>query len=155
MPKIDIAALPVETGSGYPGHRAALMDGRSQVRLGDVSGLSQFGVNLVRLEPGARSSLRHWHEEQDEFLVVTEGTCTLIDDHGQTVLAQGDCAAFPAGDANGHMIQNHHDTPAAFVVVGTRTKTERGHYSDEDMMVTFKNGEMRFSKKDGSDLDED
>jgi len=123
MPKIDIAALPVETGSGYPGHRAALMDGRSQ--------------------------------EQDEFLVVTEGTCTLIDDDGQTVLAQGDCAAFPAGEANGHMIQNRHDTPAAFVVVGTRTKTERGHYSDEDMMVTFKDGEMRFSRKDGSDLDED
>jgi len=147
MPKIDIDSLPVETGSGYPGHRAALMDGRSQVRLGDVSGLTQFGVNLVQLEPGARSSLRHWHEEQDEFLVVTEGVCTLIDDHGETTLNPGDCAA------NGHMLQNRHDAPAAFVVVGTRTKTERGYYSDEDMMVTLNQGEMRFSKKDGSDLE--
>ncbi len=88
MPKIDIYKLPVETGSGYPGHRAALMDGRSQVRLGDPSGLSQFGVNLVILEPGAISSLRHWHVEQDEFLVVTHGVCTLIDYHGQTELLQ-------------------------------------------------------------------
>jgi uncharacterized cupin superfamily protein len=154
MPKIDINALPVETGSGYPGHRAALMDGRSQVRLGDVSGLSQFGVNLVQLEPGAVSSLRHWHEKQDEFLVVTEGVCTLIDDHGETPLNTGDCAAFPAGDANGHMIKNTSAAPAAFVVVGTRTQTETGYYSDEDMMVTLADGKMAFTKKDGSALDE-
>ncbi len=153
MPKIDIEALPVETGSGYPGHRAALMDGRSQVRLGDVSGLTQFGVNLVRLAPGALSSLRHWHVQQDEFLVVTEGVCTLIDDHGETLLHPGDCAAFPAGDANGHTIQNQSDAPAAFVVVGTRTKSETGYYSDEDMMVTVSDGTMSFTKKDGSPLD--
>ncbi len=154
MPKIEIDALPVETGSGYPGHRAALMDGRSQVRLGDVSGLSQFGVNLVRLEPGAVSSLRHWHEEQDEFLVITEGVCTLVDDHGETPLHTGDCAAFPAGDANGHMLQNQSDAPAAFVVVGTRTETETGYYSDEDMKVTMAHGKLAFTKKDGSALDQ-
>ncbi len=153
MPKIDIDALPVETGSGYPGHRAALMDGRSQIRLGDVSGLSQFGVNLVRLAPGALSSLRHWHVEQDEFLVVTEGVCTLIDDHGETLLHPGDCAAFPAGDANGHTIQNKSQAQAAFVVVGTRTATETGYYSDEDMMVTQADGIFSFTRKDGSALD--
>ena len=153
MPKIEISKLPVETGSGYPGHRAALMDGRSQVRLGDVSGLSQFGVNLVMLEPGAISSLRHWHVEQDEFLVVTQGVCTLIDDQGETELHPGDCAAFPAGDANGHHIKNLSDAPAAFVVVGTRTATETGYYSDEDMMVRIDAGKMTFTRKDGSPLD--
>jgi len=107
----------------------------------------------VRLEPGALSSLRHWHVQQDEFLVVTDGVCTLIDDHGETLLHTGDCAAFPAGDANGHTLQNQSDAPAAFVVVGTRTATETGYYSDEDMMVTLTDGKMSFTKKDGGPLD--
>ncbi len=154
MPKIDIASLPVKTGSGYPGHRATLMGDRSQVALGDPSGLTQFGVNLVTLGPGALSSLRHWHEKQDEFLVVTQGVCTLIDDNGETELLPGDCAAFPAGDANGHHLANMSDTDAAFVVVGTRTPTEVGYYSDEDMMVTVENNVFTFTRKDGSSIDD-
>lgn len=153
MPKIDIASLPVETGSGYPGHRQALMDGRSQVRLGDAMGLTQFGANLVTLQPGALSSLRHWHMQQDEFLVIVSGTCTLVDDHGETTLEAGDCAAFPAGDANGHHIKNSSGAQASFVVIGTRTPTETGYYSDEDMMVRVDNGVFQFTRKDGSDLD--
>lgn len=153
MPKIDIASLPVKTGSGYPGHRAALMGDRSQVALGDPLGLTQFGVNLVTLRPDAQSSLRHWHEKQDEFLVVTQGVCTLIDDTGETELMPGDCAAFPAGDPNGHHLVNKTDQDAAFVVVGTRTETEVGYYSDEDMMVTFENGHFTFTRKDGSELE--
>lgn len=153
MPKIDIASLPVKTGSSYPGTRSALMDGRSQVGLSGPSGLTQFGANLVTLAPGALSSLRHWHEKQDEFLVVTQGVCTLIDDHGETELHPGDCAAFPAGDANGHHLVNKSGTGAMFVVIGTHTPTEVGHYSDEDMMVTVKDGSFAFTKKDGSALD--
>lgn len=153
MPKIDIASLPVKTGSGYPGARAALMDGRSQVGLSDPSGLTQFGANLVTLAPGALSSLRHWHEKQDEFLVVTAGVCTLVDDHGETELKAGDCAAFPAGDPNGHHLVNKSDADASFVVVGTHTPTEVGYYSDEDMMVTVEDGVYAFTRKDGSALE--
>ena len=153
MPKIDIAALPVKTGSTYPGGRSALMNGRSQVGLSGPAGITQFGANLVTLAPGALSSLRHWHEQQDEFLVVTAGVCTLIDDHGETELRPGDCAAFPAGDENGHHLVNTSDSDASFVVIGTHTATEVGHYSDEDMMVTVENGTYGFTKKDGSALD--
>lgn len=153
MPKIDIAALPVKTGSSYPGARGALMDGRSQVALSEASGITQFGANLVTLAPGALSSLRHWHEQQDEFLVVTQGICTLIDDHGETPLHPGACAAFPAGDANGHHLVNKTDADAAFVVIGTHTQTEVGHYSDEDMMVTVTDGQYVFTKKNGAALD--
>ncbi|WP_299301370.1 cupin domain-containing protein [uncultured Litoreibacter sp.] len=153
MPKIDIARLPVKTGSGYPDHRAAMVGDRRQVALGDPSGLTQFGANLVTLGPGALSSLRHWHEQQDEFLVVTAGVCTLIDDSGETELRPGDCAAFPAGDANGHHLVNKTDADASFVVVGTRTPTEVGYYSDEDMMVTVEGGTFNFTRKDGSALE--
>lgn len=153
MPKIDISSLPVKTGSSYPGARSALMDGRSQVGLSKPGGLTQFGANLVTLAPGALSSLRHWHEKQDEFLVVTQGVCTLIDDHGETELHPGDCAAFPAGDPNGHHLVNKSDADAAFVVIGTHTPTEVGHYSDEDMMVTVADGAFNFTKKDGSPLE--
>ena len=149
MPKIDIQNLPVRTGSGYPDPYGQQFDDRAQVRLGDPAGLTQFGVNLVRLEPGAMSSLRHWHEKQDEFLVVTEGTCTLVDDTGETALTPGECAAFPAGDANGHHIVNRSDETTAFVVVGTRTETEVGYYSDIDMMVTVDASGMNFTRKNG------
>lgn len=153
MPKIDLSALPVQTGSSYPAPHDAAMAGRSQQRLGDPAGLTQFGANRVHLEPGAMSSLRHWHERQDEFLVVTEGSLTLVDDHGATPLGPGDCCAFPAGDANGHHIVNRSDAPGAFVVIGTRTAQETGWYSDVDLKVSVQDGAMTFTRRDGSAVD--
>lgn len=149
MPRID--SLPVRTGSSYPAPHDGAMAGRSQVRLGDPAGLTQFGANLVRLAPGAMSSLRHWHEEQDEFLVVTEGALTLVEDDGETRLRPGDCCAFPKGVANGHHVVNRSDAPGAFVVVGTRTETETGWYSGLDLKVVVDAAGMRFTRLDGSD----
>lgn len=153
MPKIDIAALPVETGSGYPAKYNQGFEHRHTTRMGDASGITQFGVNLVRLDPGAMSSLRHWHEEQDEFLVVTEGRLTLVDDAGETLLSPGDCAAFPKGDANGHHIVNQSEATGAFVVVGSRTPTETGWYPDIDMKVTFAEQQFSFTKRDGTPIE--
>lgn len=149
MPKLDLTTIETRTGSSYPAPHDAAMAGRSQQRLGDAGGLTQFGVNRVVLEPGAMSSLRHWHEKQDEFLVVTEGRLTLVDDTGETPLGPGDCCAFPAGDPNGHHIVNRSEAPGAFIVVGTRTATETGWYSDLDMKVTVTDGQMTFSRRDG------
>lgn len=152
MPKLDLSSIPVKTGSTYPGKLGDAVKGRSAQALGDAGGLTQYGVNLVRLEPGAASSIRHYHMEQDEFVMVTEGVCTLIDDHGEHLMELGDCATFPAGDTNGHHLVNQSDAPAAFLVVGTRTKTETGYYSDIDMMVTFDETGFSFTRKDGSPL---
>lgn len=152
MPKIDLAAIPVKTGSAYPGKRAALMDGRTQIAVGDAAGITQFGANIVTLAPGALSSLRHWHEQQDEILIVLSGVLTLVDDHGETELKTGDCAAFPAGDGNGHHLVNNSSADGSFFVIGTRTATETGWYSDEDMKVTFDANGFAFTRKDGSDL---
>lgn len=154
MPVIDLKSLVVKTGSAYPGHRAALMKGRSQIAVGDQGGLTQFGANIVHLAPGALSSLRHWHENQDEVVVVLSGRLTLIDDSGETLMAQGDCATFPAGDPNGHHLRNDTDSPATFFVVGTRTPTETAWYSDEDMKVTFDENGFDFTRKDGAPLRE-
>ena len=155
MPRIDIANVPVRTGSSYPGKLAQSVGNRSQQALGDAGGLSQFGVNLVTLQPGDLSSLRHWHTEQDEFLMVTSGVLTLVDDHCETPLGVGDCAAFPAGDANGHHLINTSDAPGTFLVVGTRTPTETGYYSDLDMMAKVDNGAFVFTRRDGSPMPED
>ncbi len=153
MPKVDLSKIPVKTGSSYPGHRAALVGDRSQQAVGKAGGITQFGANLVRLPPGALSSLRHWHEQQDEMLIVTEGEATLIDDHGETLMRPGDIAAFPAGDTNGHHLVNKSDADVVFFVVGTHTDTEVGYYSDEDMMVRIDASGYHFTKKDGSALD--
>lgn len=152
MPKIDLDQIPAITSNSYPAPFDRATEGRATKRLGDAAGITQYGANLVTLAPGAMSSLRHWHEQQDEFLVVTAGALTLVDDHGDHALAPGDCCAFPAGDPNGHHIVNRSDAPGAFVVVGTRTASERGHYSDVDLAVTSDNGVYSFTRRDGSEL---
>ncbi len=99
MPKIDLAAVPVRQGCGYPPPFDAPCADRTRRRLGDAGGLRDFGVNLMTLPPGNWSSQRHWHSDEDEFVYVVEGELTLIEDGGATVLRAGDCAAFPKGTA--------------------------------------------------------
>lgn len=148
---IDQTKCPVKTGSIYPEPYASEMAGRSSLRLGDAGGLTQFGANLVILAPGAKSSLRHWHAVEDEFVMVTLGACTLVQDEGATVMQAGDCAAFPAGDPNGHHFINHTNAEARFLVVGTRSKREVATYSDVDLRVEMEAGKARFTYKDGTD----
>jgi uncharacterized cupin superfamily protein len=150
MPKIDLATVPVKTGSIYPEPYAAQMQGRSSLRLGQAGGLTQFGANLVILAPGARSSLRHWHRSEDEFVMVTQGECMLIEDAGETVMRPGDCAAFPAGVTDGHCLVNRSGTEARFLVVGTKAASEVGTYSDVDLRVEMEAGNARFTYKDGT-----
>ncbi len=151
MPKIDMDKVPVKTGSIYPEPYASMMAGRSSLRLGDAGGLTQFGANLVILQPGALSSLRHWHLNEDEFVMMTEGECILVQDAGEVVMKVGDCAAFPAGNTDGHHFINRTDKVAKFLVVGTRAKAEVGTYSDVDLKVHIEGGKARFTYKDGSD----
>lgn len=152
MPIIDQSKCPVKTGSIYPEPYAAMMKGRSSLRLGDAGGLTQFGANLVSLEPGALSSLRHWHRSEDEFVMVTMGECILIDDQGEHVMRPGDCAAFPANDGNGHQFVNRTDKVAKFLVIGTKAPQEVATYSDVDLRVEMSGGKARFTYRDGSEF---
>lgn len=150
MPKLDLATVPVKTGSIYPAPYAAMVAGRSSLRLGDASGLTQFGVNLVMLEPGAMSSLRHWHLNEDEFIMVTEGECVMVQDEGETLMRVGDCAGFPAGSTNGHHFLNRSDRRASFLVIGSKAPREVATYSDVDLRVEMEAGKARFTLKDGT-----
>lgn len=151
MPVIDPDKVPVKTGSIYPSPYAEMMAGRSSLRLGDAGGLTQFGVNLVTLQPGAMSSLRHWHLNEDEFVIVTEGECTLVQDAGETVLRPGDCAAFPAANPDGHHFLNRSAAVARFLVIGSKAPREVATYSDVDLKVETAAGHARFTYKDGTD----
>jgi uncharacterized cupin superfamily protein len=150
MPRLDLTQVPVRTGSIYPEPYAAMMQGRSSLRLGDAAGLTQFGVNLVTLEPGAMSSLRHWHLAEDEFVMVTEGECVMVTDAGETVMRAGDCAGFPAGRPDGHHFLNRSAGVARFLVVGSKAPREVATYADVDLMVTVEGGRATFTHKDGT-----
>lgn len=151
MPKIDLSTVPVKTGSIYPAPYAALMAGRSSLRLGDAGGLTQFGVNLVTLEPGAAASLRHWHLKEDEFAIVLEGDLILVEDEGETPMRPGDCAAWKAGVANGHRFVNRSDRPGRFLVIGSKAPDEVASYSDVDMKIHMNGGKPRFTYRDDTD----
>lgn len=154
MPKIDPSRAPVRMGASYPEPHGSRMRRRRSVGLGDAGGLTQFGANLVTVQPADMSSLRHWHHDEDEFLMVLEGELTLVEDDGEHPLGPGDAAAFPAGVENGHHLVNRTDGEARFLVVGTRTPAERTGYSDVDMRVERIDGEDRFTRRDGSPLDD-
>ncbi len=154
MPKIDLAAVPFETGATYPAPYDEGFEARAVQRLGRAGGLTQFGANLVVLEPGGRSALRHWHAAEDEFVMVVSGDLVLLEDAGETAMGPGDCAAFPAGREDGHQLVNRSDREARFLVVGTRAEAETVRYPDLDLMVTRAAGATRgvFTRKDGSPL---
>jgi uncharacterized cupin superfamily protein len=149
MPKIDVAKLAVDTRTGYPPPFDRVVVGRERKRLGNAVGLDQFGVNLTTLKPGAASALRHWHEQEDELIFVLEGEVVLIEDDGETVLEPGDAAGFKANNPNGHHLVNKSSRDAVYLEVGTRSKHERAHYPDVDMMVVRDDKGMRYTHKNG------
>lgn len=136
MSKIDIDSAPTGQGTRYPKPFAAVCEGRRWLRLGDAAGLTQFGVNLVTLEPGVWSSQRHWHSHEDEFVYVLEGELVLVTDSGDAILRAGDCAGFKAGVHNGHCLQNRSSKVATILVVGSRDDRDHGEYPDIDLKFT-------------------
>lgn len=150
MPKLDMSAIPEKGGTGYPAQYAGITAGRFRRRLGDAGGLTQFGVNLCRLEPGSGSSLRHWHHKEDELIYMVAGEAVLIEDDGETVLVPGDVATFKAGVPNGHTIVNRSQTDAVFLEVGTRSSDEVAEYPGIDLRAEKTAGVMRFTHRDGS-----
>jgi uncharacterized cupin superfamily protein len=149
MPKIDVAKVPERKGSGYPAPFHEIAEERTRKPLGDGGGLTQFGVNLLTLPPGAGSSQRHWHSAEDEFVYVVSGELTLITDQGEEILRAGDCAAFPQNDGNGHQLINKSNAVATCLEVGTRSADDVTLYSDLDMMID-KKSRKGFTHKDGS-----
>jgi uncharacterized cupin superfamily protein len=146
MPKINLDAIPQTNSTGYPPVYAGEIEGRWYRRLAPATGISDFGVSHCVLKPGAWSAHRHWHEDEDEFLVIISGSATLVDDDGRHEIVAGDCASFPKGEANGHCLINEGDADCVFVVVGKSTNGAC-HYPDIDMHH-FADG--RKARKDGS-----
>jgi uncharacterized cupin superfamily protein len=149
MPKIDIDGLKIESGTGYPEPFRKVVEGRSRKRLGNAAGLTQFGVNLTTLKPGASSALRHWHAAEDEFVYILAGEVVLCEDGGEVVLRPGDAAGFKAGVVNGHHLVNRSDRDAVYLEVGTRAARERAEYPDVDMRVEKDEKGGRYLHKSG------
>jgi len=146
MPKLDLTSIAESNATGYPTPYDQPVKGRWYRRLAPASGLTDFGVSHVRLDPGAWSAQRHWHIGEDEFVVMLSGEAILIDDEGEHVMQPGDCAAFPKNDSNGHHLVNRSDAPCFFVVVGSGAPMG-GDYPDIDMRFT---AEGSYVHKDGT-----
>ncbi len=149
MPRIDLDAIEATNRTGYPPPFNEEVRDRWYRRLAPAGGLTDFGASHVVLKPGAWSSQRHWHNGEDEFLVMLSGEAVLVEDDGRTILRPGDCAAWPKGNTNGHHLRNESDRDCSFVVVGGG-KNEGGGYSDIDLMWT---SDDRFTRRDGTEYE--
>lgn len=148
---ITAADAPARTKpSNYPEPFAARMVGREKRPLGDLFGLTNFGVNLTRLAPNAVSALRHAHSRQDEFVYVLQGRPTLHTDEGCTQLSPGMCAGFKAGTGNGHHLINETSEEVVYLEVGDRTPGDEGSYPDDDLQALLTGGKWAFVHRDGT-----
>ena len=148
MPKIDVTSVARRKGSGYPAPFAQCAGERIKQALGEAGGLTDFGVNLTQLPPGAWSSQRHWHSREDEFVYVLSGELTLITDTGEQSLCAGDCAAFPANVADGHHLINRSGTMAVYLEIGSRFDDDTCSYPDIDLHLA--RGDGGFTHKNGT-----
>ena len=149
--RINRKALPTTVGTFYPPPFDEPCLSRERVGLGDAAQLTQYGVNFLRLPPGAWSSQRHWHTESDEFIYVLRGEVTLVTNDGVEVLSAGDSAGFKAGDGNGHCLRNLSSEDATILEIGTRNEGDEVHYADIDLFAPAqtKEGAM-YTRKDGT-----
>jgi uncharacterized cupin superfamily protein len=151
MPKIDIPAW-TEGAGGFNPLFSRDNGPYAEVTLGDAVGLSQFGVRMERLPPGSRSSHRHWHETEDEFVYIISGEAVLIEDT-ETTLRAGDAAGWRAGSPVGHCLENRSDGPVTILIVGTRAPAGVVHYPDNDIVLHHDASGRRFTKSDGSPIE--
>lgn len=147
--RLNLSQIPIRTGSNYPSNFKAQVAGRSKQRLGDAAGLQNFGVNLVRLAPGSRSALRHWHSRQDELIYVLEGELVLDTNAGKEHLTAGMAAGFPAGEADGHHLCNESDADTVYLEIGDRTPDDQVEYPDDDLVAHWVEEGWQFTHKDG------
>jgi uncharacterized cupin superfamily protein len=145
MPKLDLDSIEQTNRTGYPPAYAGPMAGRHYRRLAPAAGLSDFGASHVVLKPGAYSSQRHWHEGEDELVIMLSGEAILVENEGETVMRPGDLAAFPKGVANGHHLINRSTEDCAFVAIGSPPAAD-AHYPDIDMR--FDGATRSFTRKD-------
>ena len=144
-------ATPRAKSSHHPEPFASRMAGREKRPLGDVFGLSNFGVNLTRLAPDTISSPRHTHSRQDEFVYILTGHPVLVTDRGETPLSPGMCAGFKTGTGDGHHLVNRSREDVLYLEVGDRTAGDTWTYSDDDLQaVTGNDGKLRFLHKGGA-----
>jgi uncharacterized cupin superfamily protein len=155
MPKrINPADLPARQGTFYPPPYDEPCRARERRVLGDAAGLTQFGVNQLRLAPGVWSSQRHWHLKQDEFVYVLEGEVVLVTDAGEEVLKAGDCAGFKAGEENGHHFQNRSAFDALLLEIGTRVAGDGAHYPGIDLVHPADGIPALYTHADGTPYDD-
>ena len=148
---ISAAEAPARAkASNYPEPFASRMAGREKRPLGDLFGLTNFGINLTRLAPNAVSALRHAHSKQDEFVYILQGHPTLRTDEGRTKLSPGMCAGFKAGSGNGHHLINETSEDVVYLEVGDRTPGDEGSYPDDDLKALLRDGKFKFVHKDGT-----
>ena len=148
---VTAAEVPARNRSSiYPEPFASRMVGREKRQLGEVFGLTNFGVNLTRLAPNAVSALRHAHTKQDEFVYILQGRPTLHTDEGRRQLSPGMCAGFKAGTGNGHRLINETTEEVVYLEVGDRTAGDEGSYPDDNLKAVLLEGKWKFVHKDGT-----
>jgi uncharacterized cupin superfamily protein len=146
---INLNEVPISSGTFYPKEFREKTGKTSWQQLSDQYGIDKFGFSIDIIPPGAMSSLRHWHNLEDEFVFVIEGELVLVTNDGEFLMKENDMMGFKAGDKNAHHLINKSNKPARFIVVGARVPGDMGFYPDDDLLWVYTEEGKIASHKDG------
>jgi uncharacterized cupin superfamily protein len=148
--RLEIDAIPIHVGSGYPAPFAEAVAKRQRKRLAEAAGLDKIGITLLRLPPGTWSTQRHWHMHSDEFVYVLSGEVVLVTDDGEEIMRAGDAAGFKASDQNGHHLQNRSPADALILEIGNHLDNDTAYYPDIDLIASLIDGRSVLTQRDGT-----
>lgn len=104
--------------------------------ISEAGGLTQFGAFIEVLQPGCRSSIKHWHSAEDEMVYVLGGEITVVEGTSETLMRAGSAATFRAGVQVGHYLENRSASETRCLVVGTRAPVDRIIYPEHDRVCS-------------------
>jgi uncharacterized cupin superfamily protein len=150
-PPLPAQSVPATMGQTiYPEPYASQVKGRLKRKLGDYFGLTQFGVNCTQLLPNAVSALAHSHSQQDEFILILEGTPTLVLGDQEFLLSPGECYGFKAGTGIPHQLINRSQETVTYLEIGDRTPGDEVEYPNDDLKaIQLADGKWKLTHKDG------
>jgi len=115
--------------------------------LGDLAGLEDIGLHIVRLEPGRESTEFHFHGQDEEFLMILSGHGVASIGDERIEVGPGDVMAFPKNSpAHAMHVLAEAGEDLVYLMGGTRAPVDICTYPKAGLKMTRADGVKEVAK---------